>query len=210
MPNSRIDITLGGLTPEVALSPDPLAYDVGVGGPLPIWIGPCESLPVAGGFYDLECDTLFVHILPFAPYHSFLETDQLRIDTDQRGRPVFLELKRPRTEWRTDPKLTVPQVDTDGILSFRETRRRFTAGEIETDPNCQKVCIRLLARESRQVIRLADNLLVETADGFLVAIWILDVQSDFGGRKQTRWRVETSARLRAEGRNWRICTRGKV
>ncbi len=201
---------LGGAIPEIPLSPDPLVYEVGVGGPLPVWIGPCESLPVAGNYYDLDCDTLFVHILPFAPYHSFLETEELRIDTDQRGRPVFIELNRPRTEWRANPQLVVPQPDIDGTLSFRETRRRFNAGEIETDLSCQNVCIRLLARDSQQVIRLADNLLVETADSFLVAIWVLDVRSDFGGRKQTQWRVETSAKLRAEGRNWRICSRGKL
>lgn len=188
----------------------PVAEQIGVGGPIPVAAEACEDLPCISAFYDQENDTLSVHILPFEPYYSFLESDEVRIDTDEQGRPVFIEVTCPRNEWRIEPDFSVPADDMGGALRFRETRRRFSPGGIYTDRRRENVCLRFLARPGLQVVRLAKNLLAETAEGFLVALWVLGVELDFAGRKQTKWRAATAAALRRKGRQWQSCTRGEL
>jgi len=188
----------------------PAAEQIGVGGPMPVTTEPCKDLPCVAAFYDLENDTLSVNILPFEPYDSFLESDDIRIDTDEQGRPVFIEATCSRNEWRIEPDFSVPTAEMDGTLRFRETRRRFSPGELYTDQRRENVCLRFLARPGHQVIRLAPNLLAEVAEGFLVALWVLGVELDFAERKQTKWRMATAAALRRKGCRWHCCTRGEL
>ena len=188
----------------------PSAGEIDVGGPMPVFFARSQHFPQTAAFYDEESDTLSVNILPFEPYHSFLESEDIRIDTDEHGRPVFIEVNRARERWLVDPGFAVPVPETGGTLCFRETRRRFSRGEIRADQRGENVCLKFLARQGKQVTRLGDNLLAETADGFLVAIWVLGIELDFGERKQAKWRVATAQRLRRIGHRWQCCTREKL
>jgi|GEM_PF-6996381 len=183
---------------------------IGLGGPIPVTVELRDDLPLVAAFYDQESDTLSVHILPFEPYYASVESGDIRIDTDEYGRPVFMEVTRPGEGWHVDPAFSVPVADSDGVLRFREIRRRFSPGTVYADQRRENVCVKFLARQGQEVIRLAENLLAETADGFLVALWVLGLKMDFAGRKQTRWRVATALRLRRSGRRWRCYSRGEL
>ncbi len=186
------------------------ADQLDVGGPIPVTIRARDDSAYAAGFYDQETDTLSVNILPFEPYDSFVESKDIRIDTDQAGRPVFMEISRPRGNWLIEFGLTMPEPEHDGCLYLRDTLRRFPEGEVLTNEGRDVVCVKFLARDGDAVIRLADNMLAEIADGFLVAVWLEGVQMDFAGRKQSQWRAATAARLRKNGSSWNPCTKGKL
>lgn len=184
--------------------------NLAVGGPIPVSVRPRDEIALAAAFYDQETDILSVNVLPFEPYDSFVESDEVRIDTDRNGRPVFVEIFRPWDKWKIDPELSLPKADFKGAVNFGDTLRRFPSGEIFADRDRKTVCVKFLARRGDQVIRLADNILAETADGFLVALWLTGIQLDFAGRKQSQWRAATAARLRESGRNWNSCTQQKL
>ncbi len=181
-----------------------------VGGPIPVAVRSREDTSLVATFYDQETDKLFVNILPFEPYDSYVESDDVRIDTDQDGRPVFIEVSRPWNQWRIDPDFSLPTADFDGAVNLRETLRRFPSGEIIADRCRETVYLKFLARQGDRVIRLAENMLAETAEGFLVGFWLAGVQPDFAGRKQNLWRAATAARLRKSGKSWNPCTRAKL
>jgi hypothetical protein len=181
-----------------------------VGGPIPVAVWPREDTSLVAAFYDQETDILSVNILPFEPYDSYVESDDVRIDADQGGRPVFIEVSRPWSQWRIDPDFSLPEADFDGTINLRETLRRFPSGEIIADRRRETVCLKFLARQGDRVIRLAENMLAETADEFLVGFWLAGVQPDFAGRKQSLWRAATAARLRKSGKSWNPCTRTKL
>ena len=168
------------------------------------------DISLAASFYDQETNILSVNILPFEPYDSYVESEDVRIDTDRNGRPVFIEVSRPQDEWHMESELALPVIGEAGILNLRETVRTFPTAEILCDQARKTVCLKFLARKGELVIRLADNMLAEIADGFLVAIWLADVQTDYAGRRQSQWRAATATWLRRNGTNWNPCTKGKL
>ncbi len=210
MDNPWVGNLLAPAAPVVKKCPPRLDGRLEGGGPLQVIVRPAAEESCAAAFYDQETNILSVNILPFAPYDSYVESDEVRIDTDQHGQPVFIELSRPRDAWQIVPGLAIPRATDEGTLHLRETLRTFPSAEILTDYDRKALCIKLLARTEELVVRLADNLLAEIAEGFLVAIWLTGVQVDFAGRKQSRWRVATAARLRKKGCTWDPCTRGKL
>ena len=194
-----------GIGASEATTPRPGELDIG--GPIGVRIEPAPFLPSAAAFYDKETETLTVHIMPFEPYCSFLELGHTRIDTDEAGRPVFIEIAQSSKEWRVDSELALPPSDQDAVLRFRQTRRKFASPEIIADPGLKVVCLKFLARRGERIVRVAENLLAEVADGFLVALWVGPVRSDFGEHQQARWRASTASRLRREGKRWQCCSR---
>ncbi len=206
------NLWINNVLPPGAVDERPLANhhpDVEPGGPIPVEVIPARTLPRAAAFYDQETDTLAVNILPFSPYDSFVESEDIRIDTDRFGSPIYIEVARTRKEWEIDPALQVPSSQDDMVLSIRQTTRRFPGGTLIADPTKSFAFIRLLARRGVGVYRIADHLLAELADGFLVGFWIDRIELDFGGRKQARWRAATATALRRSGIAWRPCSAGK-
>ncbi len=43
-------------------------------------------------FWDIHQGTVEYHIIPHQPYHSYIEGDGFRIETDNEGRPLLFEL----------------------------------------------------------------------------------------------------------------------
>ena len=188
----------------------PHAQELDIGGPIAVRIDPVGHLPCSAAFYDLESETLSVHVLPFDPYYSFLELGDARIDTDECGRPVFVEVPGAQKDWIIDRELKMPEPCEEGTLVFRQTRRRFAAPKVIADNRRETVCSKFLARRGDRMVRVAENLVAETADGFLVALWISAVRLDFAEREQSRWRASVAARLRKEGCQWRCCSGRKL
>jgi len=181
-----------------------------VGGPMGVLVEPCDQPVLTASFYDQESDALTVHILPFEPYHSYLEAGDIRIDTDAAGRPVFVEAAVNRADWKINPQFTFPAVEVNGAITFRETRRIHSPGEVWSSPCREMACLRFLARRDGKVIRFSRDVMIEIADGYLVALWIRGISLDFGGRKQAAWRAKTAYMLRKNGREWRACTGRKL
>lgn len=210
MANPLIDKSLRMAKERVVSSMAPHALALDIGGPIAVRIDPVGHLPCSAAFYDLESETLSLHVLPFDPYYSFLELGDARIDTDECGRPVFVEVSGAQKDWIIDRELKMPKPCEEGTLVFRQTRRRFAAPKIIADNHRETVCLKFLARRGDRMVRVAENLLAETADGFLVALWFSAVRLDFAEREQSRWRSRVAARLRKEGCQWRCCSGRKV
>jgi hypothetical protein len=210
MSNAWIDNALKPAAMPVAPGPLPVAGNLDMGGPIGITVEPVDQFSLTAAFYDEESRALAVHILPFEPYHSYLEAGDVRIDTDAAGRPVYIEAALNRTEWLIDPRFALPAADEEGTIRFRETRRTYSPGEILASPCRSMACVKFLARRGERVVRFSKDLLFEIADGFLVAVWISAIGLDFGGRRQAKWRVKTASMLRRSGRNWQPYTKGKL
>jgi len=210
MSNAWIDNALKPAHDGMVREPAAELPIVNVGGPMGVLVEPCDQQALTASFYDQESETLTVHILPFEPYHGYLEAGDIRIDTDEEGRPVFIEAAVDRADWKIDPHYMFPAVETNGTIVFRETRRIHSPGEVWASPCRKMACLRFLARRDGHVVRFSKDIMVETADGFLVAVWIRGISLDFGGRKQAAWRAKTAYKLRKSGRQWRACTGRKL
>ncbi len=208
MSNLWIDNVLQRVTADDRLGAG-VPRSVELGGPLPVEVVPARTLPHSAAFYDQESDILAVNILPFNPYDAFVESEDIRIDTDRFGSPIYIEVAQAQKDWTIEPVLPFPSVSEAVELSIRETTRRFPGGSVSTDPAKSIARIRLLAREDGALYRVADHLLAEVADGYLVGFWVDRIEMDFAGRKQARWRAETANTLRRNGIEWHPCSAGK-
>jgi len=143
------------------------------------------------GFWDPHEGVVEYHVVPHAPYHSYVEAVGLRIDLDAAGCPVFIELARGWAKTRVDPVLVQP-----GGLAING--HRFLDFPVRFDP----VTIRASLDNSLFYIGLSDlppttrwvfsEGAIWEADlhARLTGLWLFDVESDPSGCRRSIWRAE--------------------
>jgi hypothetical protein len=148
---------------------------------------PTEPIPLGRGFYQLEEDTLYVQIGPFAPqrrFFSYLEADSLSLQFDRIARLIFIEVSRPRRSWEVDRSLTRPsraEIADLRWLDFRETIREPL---ITTDLSRTLLRLRFSPTSPSRSFHLADHILLQVDDrNRLSAIWIDEIEDDLAGRE---------------------------
>lgn len=61
-------------------------------------LDPVRSLCLGQGFFDSYERRVEYHLVPHQPYRNFMDAGPLRIDCDQHGRPVLIDLRLPDSE----------------------------------------------------------------------------------------------------------------
>ena len=158
-----------------------------------------ELVP-AGGFYQVEEDVLHVQVGRFESgkrYFSALENDSARLECDQKGRLIFIEVTIPRRRWRekidfAPPTPTGPEETAD--IRFLDFRTTLPELQIYCDKSRKQVCLRFLDKTSRSV-RMGENLVIDIGkDHTLAAIWISDIVDDMAGREIAAFRHKITGR----------------
>lgn len=156
-----------------------------------------ELVPT-GGFYQLEEDVLHVQVGRFESgkrFFSALENDSARLECDQKGRLIFIEVTIPRRRWREDKDFAPPAPQEPADIRFLDFRTTLPELQIYCDKSRKQVCLRFLDKSLRS-IRMGENLTIDIGkDHTLAAIWISDIVNDMAGREIAAFRHKITGHI---------------
>lgn len=144
------------------------------------------------GFYQVEEDSLYVQLQPSetnSRVFSYLESDNLRIDIDQAGRILFIELNDGRHTWTIDESLSVPS--SLGYADIRCLEFRFCIPPpiLATNNARSVVALTFGSAAVDRSYRIADSVILQTSAGnFLNRIIVTDIVDDLAGREIAAFR----------------------
>lgn len=141
------------------------------------------------GFYQVEEDSLYVPFHPARPFFSYLDSDRISLQTDNKGRLVFLQLLLPRTSWKVDPKLTRPEPGLTADIRLLDFRERLPEVEIESTADKSVVHIAFSGSAGTTAYHLTESVICEvTSDARLAAVWITGIEDDRAASRMAAWR----------------------
>lgn len=153
--------------------------------------------PRGQAFWDPQQELLEYHVIPHGPYDSFLQGEALRIDTDEAGHPVFVELSWNRALHQRVRELRTPKASRPGLIRFLDLRVRFSELKVMSTVNQSTTCI--IFKEALQLEYWAVgrcSLWGIDGLGHLSELWVIDAKSDPSGLRRARWRSESWKRVR--------------
>lgn len=160
---------------------------------------PTDLFPLGKGFYQLEEDALYVQFQPaevHAQVFSYLESDNFRLDLDQAGRLLFIELTSPRHTWTIDTTLTLPSSLGFADIRCLEFRQRISAPRLSTDPSRSIVALSFSSAPIDRSFRIADSVILQTSPGdTLSRLIITDIVDDLAGRHIAAFRQSLRPQL---------------
>ncbi len=138
------------------------------------------------GFYQLEEDSLYVQLQP-AEFNcrifSYLESNNLRIDLDQAGRILFIELNAGRHTWIVDQNLALPLSLGYADIRCLEFRKRITSPTLATNSERTALSIIIDPAPVDRSYRIAESVILQTSAGNLLnRIMVTDIVDDLAGR----------------------------
>ena len=146
---------------------------------------------LSGGFYQLEEDSLHVQVGSFKSgrrFFSSLESDDVRLECDHKGRLIFIEVTIPRRRWQEEKNFAPPETEEIADIRFLDFRTALPEPQIYCDKSRKRVCLRFSDKTSRSV-RIGEHLVFDISKNHtLAAIWISDIIDDMAGRKIAAFR----------------------
>jgi hypothetical protein len=157
---------------------------------LRVALQPRQEVALGQAFWDLHSQSIEYHIVPHRPYHSYIEGDNFRIETDRGGRPVLVEIREPQNgSGGPCPPAPEPALVQSCDLRFLDLRIRSRSICAAVDFSNSLSFIKLLGGAPVAFGAVATGAVWGIdANGFLSALWLTDVQSDPSGLRRGRWR----------------------
>ena len=153
---------------------------------------PTGSILPGRGFYQLEEDSLYVQIAPFSNsyrFFSYLESEHVRFDLDREGRLLFVEVSRPRRNWRVVENMSCPSHSYEADIRWLSFRSQMTDPELITDRSRTTLVVRFAPAAKTKTYRVAESVLLEVSDdSTLAAVWITDIVDDLAGQHIAAYR----------------------
>lgn len=139
------------------------------------------------GFYQVEEDSLYVQLQPAetnSRVFSYLESDHLRIDLDQAGRILFIELNVGRHTWAVDENLSLPSSLGYADIRCLEFRKRIELPALASNAERTTLSIIFDPAPVDRSYRIADSVILQTSAGNLFnRIIVTDIVDDLAGRE---------------------------
>ncbi len=139
------------------------------------------------GFYQVEEDSLYVQLQPAetnSRVFSYLESDNLRVDLDQAGRILFIELNAGRHTWAVDENLSLPSSLGYADIRCLEFRLRIPPPILATNNSRSVVALTFGSAAADRSYRIADSVILQTSAGNLLnRIIVTDIVDDLAGRE---------------------------
>jgi hypothetical protein len=152
-------------------------------------ISETEKVPSARGFYDNMENSLNVVIKARGKFYSYIQGNDYSLDMDRRGRILGIELYLSRDKWVVDPKLAPPEKCQMRQIQILEHRLEVEQEGFYTNEARDIVCIRFTRENLSYYYKIAQNLLFEVnVLDELSAIWVLNLEEDYGFKKEMRYR----------------------
>jgi len=148
-----------------------------------------QRVPQARGFYDTLEESLNIVIKARGKFYSYIQGQHYSVDLDRRGRLLGIEIFLPRKEWIVKSDLMISNDCPPRQISILEHRLEVEPLGIFTTHN-RNIC-RLAFTEEKisYKYRVAQNVIFEVnVLDELSAIWMLNLEDDFGFKKEMDFR----------------------
>ncbi|MFZ5980447.1 MAG: hypothetical protein ACOYVF_07420 [Candidatus Zixiibacteriota bacterium] len=153
---------------------------------------PTGPLLPGRGFYQLEEDALYVQIAPFSRefrFYSFLESEDVHLDLDNKGRLLFFELSLPRRRWSVDPGFRLPEFAEPADIRWLDFRDTFKNPTVTTNASKTAVKLTFSPKHPTGNYLLGDAVFLQTDDsGSLIALYVIDIIDDLAGQEIAAYR----------------------
>lgn len=152
---------------------------------------PAPELRFSRGFYQVEEDSLYVPFYPARTFFSYLDSDQVSLQTDNKGQLVFLQLLLPRASWNVTPKPACPEATVTADIRLLDFREQLPKVTVETTADKSTVRLAFAAASTTAAYRLTDSVMCEvTPDARLAAFWITEIEDDRAAAGMAAWRKQ--------------------
>jgi hypothetical protein len=146
------------------------------------------------GFYQLEEDSLYVHLEPASPkshFFSYLEAPNFRLDLDHAGRLLFLELNAGRHTWTVTDDLDIPTSSGYADIRWLDFRRQITSPTLATNKDRTSLAITFDPAPIDRSFRLSPSVIIQTTqEDCLRSIIVTEIVDDLAGQEIAAFRKE--------------------
>jgi len=152
-------------------------------------ISETEKIPSARGFYDNMENSLNMVIKARGKFYSYVQGKDYSLDLDRRGKILGIEIYVPREEWIVDRELVPPAKCEMRQIQVLEHRVEVEPKGFYTNEAKNLACIRFTSEKISYFYKVAQNLLFEVnVLEELSAVWILNLEEDYGFKKEMKYR----------------------
>jgi len=144
-------------------------------------------IPEAVGFYESIEGILGVSFRPRRRFDYSIEAEKLSLELDSRGELTHIEVRQPKENWLTVPRI-IPPSHLYRSTAFFPVPSREDGEEYLTNPEQNILCLEFSSQPAWRAVEIADTVTVEiSVDYHLLRLWILKLVEDFGNRKELAW-----------------------
>lgn len=145
-----------------------------------------ENLFQGGGFYQIEEGTLLIISSPIKSgnqFFSYLECENLRIDTSQNGNILFIELQLPKKKWFVDENLKFPSPPQKADIRILDFRQSISSPKLLTNQDHTILKIEWFKEPNVSNYLIANDIILEVnSHSQLNSIWINNITDDKAGQ----------------------------
>ncbi len=160
------------------------------------------------GFYQVEEESLYIPLHPARKFFSYLDSDRISLQIDNRGQLVFLQLMVPRIQWKRISDFAVPEPSLTADIRFLDFREQLPDVVVEASSEDTAVCFRFASLSGGGIYRLTDTMVCEVTSGaHLAALWISAIEDDRAALKMAAWRRQIRQGIPGSGGKTTLPTR---
>jgi len=127
-------------------------------------------------------------------FASFADSDLVSFDLDKDGLILGITVDAPRERWKVEPGLIAPKIGIPATVRFLDAPIQLGQVRLLTEPDYTQLCISISSLKPVHTLELCPGLLLDVGEkGELLAVWILEIQEDYGSRRERAWRTSRSA-----------------
>jgi len=144
----------------------------------------------ARGFYHPDEERLVVCMDRPGTFAALVDAGDVSFDLDDEGGLLGLTVESQREDWEVTPDLMAPRIGIPATIRFVDSPQALARARLLTDPDHMMLCIRLADAHPVHVVEACEGLLLELGErSELLAVWIVEIQEDYGSRRERAWRT---------------------
>lgn len=148
----------------------------------------------ACGFYHPDEERLVVSLDRPGQFASFADGDDVSFDLDKDGRLLGITVDAPRERWEVQADLIAPRIGIPATVRFLDAPIQLGKVRLLTEPDYTLLCVVISPLKAVHILEPCSGLLLEVGGkGELLAVWILEIQEDYGSRRERAWRTSRSS-----------------
>ena len=163
---------------------------------------PTGPLPPGRGFYQLEESALYVPIgiSDPSPFFSYLESDTVRFDINQKGQLLFIEIDAGRHTWKVDRTFEGPAGSESADVRWLDFRSTISSPQLLSNRPRTMLHLKFTDASVARSVQIAEHVVLQiTEDTRLAGLTVLDICDDLAGQEIAKFRAslrkEISSRL---------------
>jgi hypothetical protein len=142
------------------------------------------------GFYHPDEERLVVSIDRAGNFASFADGDKVCFDLDKDGHVLGITVEVLREDWEVAADLLAPRIGIPATVRFLDAPVQLGHVRLYTDPDYTILRIVLSELKPVHILEPCEGLLFEVGElGELLSVWVLEMQEDYGSRRERKWRT---------------------